>query len=122
MKTRPRLLPWSEDGKRVYLHTSDPDSLLSRLADEMEEAQLRIGGQVFGAARDLLADPEASLPELRYAAARLSECLYDALRVAESRGGRLADAEGEGGDEEDNEEEDDDDGYGEDAEAACGAR
>ncbi|MEV5882388.1 hypothetical protein AB0L74_06645 [Streptomyces sp. NPDC052020] len=55
------------------------------------------------AARQLLGDPEASRAELRFTAARLAECLFDALRVAHSRGERLADDEededdGEGGD------------------------
>lgn len=92
MKTRPRLLPWSESGKPAYLRTGDPNSMLSRLADEMEEAQLGIGESVLAAAKGILSDPKASASELRFTAARLSECLFDALRVATSRGGRLTDA------------------------------
>ncbi|CAL9531910.1 hypothetical protein SUDANB6_04072 [Streptomyces sp. enrichment culture] len=64
VRTRPRLLPWSEDGRRVHLHTSDPDSLLSRLADEMGEAQLRIGGQVLGAASPFEAPPPVANPRV----------------------------------------------------------
>ncbi|MEU3525208.1 hypothetical protein AB0E62_15270 [Streptomyces sp. NPDC038707] len=94
--TRPRLLPWSENGKRVYLRASDPKGVISRLADEMEEAQLGAGQNVLGAARALLDEPDASRPELRFTATRLTECLFDALRVAESPGERLADDEGEG--------------------------
>jgi hypothetical protein len=90
-----RLLPWSDDGKRACLCTDDSESRLSRLADEMEEAQLKTGNHVLGAARDLLGDPKASAAELRFAAARLSECLFDALRVAESRGVLLADLDDE---------------------------
>ncbi|WDM12870.1 hypothetical protein J3S85_15815 [Streptomyces lavenduligriseus] len=93
---RPRLLPWSENGKRVYLHAGDPKDVISRLADEMEEAQLGAGREVLGAARTLLDDPDASRPELRFTATRLTECLFDALRIAESRGERLADDEDEG--------------------------
>ncbi|MGP2437073.1 hypothetical protein [Streptomyces sp. JW3] len=89
-----RLLPWSDD-KRAYLRTDDSESRLSQLADEMEEAQLKAGSHVLGAARDLLGDPKASTAELRFAAARLSECLFDALRVAESRGVLLADIDDE---------------------------
>ncbi|MDN3259940.1 hypothetical protein QWJ26_09005 [Streptomyces sp. CSDS2] len=92
---RPRLLPWSENGKRVYLRADGPKGIVSRLADEMEEAQLGAGREVLGAARALLSDPNASRPELRFAATRLTECLFDALQVAESRGERLADDEGE---------------------------
>ncbi|WP_019707309.1 hypothetical protein [Streptomyces xinghaiensis] len=95
MKTRPRLLPWSESGKPAYLRTSDPNSMLSRLADEMEEAQLGIGESVLAAAKGILSDPKASASELRFTAARLSECLFDALRVATSRGARLTDADEE---------------------------
>lgn len=91
--SRPRLLPWSEDGKRVYLATDDSNGVISRFADEMEEAQLVIGHEVFAAARQVLGDPEASRAELRFTAMRLVECLFDALRVADSRGERLADDE-----------------------------
>lgn len=41
------------------------------------------------AARKLLGDPLSPNVEVRYTAIRLSECLADALRVAESRGRRL---------------------------------
>ncbi|MEV5881208.1 hypothetical protein AB0L74_00430 [Streptomyces sp. NPDC052020] len=88
--SRPRLLPWSEDGKPAYLSTDNPNSILSRLADEMEETQLGIGREVHAAGRQMLADPGASRSELRFTAIRLAECLFDALRVAESRGERLA--------------------------------
>ncbi|GGZ82601.1 hypothetical protein ACFOOM_22650 [Streptomyces echinoruber] len=91
--SRPRLLPWSEDGKPAYLHTDDPHSVLSQLADQMEETQLSVGDDVLEGARDVLNDPEAGAPELRFAATRLSECLCDALRVARSRGTRLEDYE-----------------------------
>jgi len=90
---RPRLLPWSEDGKRAYLYSSDPNSALSRLADQMEEAQLSVGGDVLVGAKEVMSDPKAPVAELRFTASRLAECLVDALRVAESRGARLADAE-----------------------------
>ncbi|MFF8448708.1 hypothetical protein ACF06Q_13510 [Streptomyces leeuwenhoekii] len=91
--TRPRLLPWSEDGKPTYLDTSNPNSVLSRLADQMEEAQLTVGQEIFDRARRLLEDPDASRSELRFTAIRLVECLFDALRIAESRGERLDDIE-----------------------------
>jgi len=91
--SRPRLLPWSEEGKPAYLHTSDPHGVLSRLADQMEEAQLSVGDDVLKGACEVLNDQKASAPELRFAATRLSECLFDALRVARSRGARLEDYE-----------------------------
>lgn len=86
----PRLLPWtSEAGKACYLSADSGASLLSRLADELEEVQLSMGEDVLGAARPLLRDPLSPQAEVRYAGIRLAECLADALRVAESRGMRL---------------------------------
>jgi hypothetical protein len=55
----------------------------------MESVQLAMGAEVLDIARKVLDDPNASDGELRYAGARLAECLTDALRVAESRGMRL---------------------------------
>ncbi|MGY0060666.1 hypothetical protein ACWY4P_29685 [Streptomyces sp. LZ34] len=85
-----RLLPWSgPDGKPCYLSTDDGNSRLSRRADEIEALQLGMGSQLLGHAAALLADNKASSRELRFLAHRLTEALSDALRVAESRGGRL---------------------------------
>ncbi|WSC03258.1 hypothetical protein OIE62_11610 [Streptomyces scopuliridis] len=85
-----RLLPWAtEDGKRCLLSTDDTSGFLSRLADDMEAIQLDMGSEVLEHARKVLDDPKAARGELRYAGARLAECLTDALRVAESRGGRI---------------------------------
>lgn len=89
--TRLRLLPWpTPDGKPCYLSTEEPHGFLSRLADDMETAQLGIGADLLGHAREVVSDPRASARDLRFTVARLAECLYDALRVAESRGDRLA--------------------------------
>ncbi|MET7934837.1 hypothetical protein [Streptomyces sp. NPDC005322] len=92
---RPRLLPWpGENGKPCYLVTDDTaDSFISRLADEMETVQLRTGADILGNARPLLGDHQANARELRFVGHRLAEALHDALRVAESRGMRLADRE-----------------------------
>ncbi|WP_039937828.1 hypothetical protein [Streptomyces himastatinicus] len=91
MSTQPRLLPWNgEAGKPCYLVPSeDGKGYLSRLADEMEAVQLRMGSELLGHARALLGNPKAEAGELRFLANRLVEALYDALRVAESRGERL---------------------------------
>ncbi|WP_405892426.1 hypothetical protein OG612_18610 [Streptomyces sp. NBC_01527] len=89
-----RLLPWpGPNGQRAYLSTEDPTGFLSRLADDLETAQLNTGADVLAHALQMLDDPRASSGELRYAVRRLGECLSDALRVAESRGGRLPDPE-----------------------------
>ncbi|MFE5157860.1 hypothetical protein ACFRNT_04880 [Streptomyces sp. NPDC056697] len=61
----------------------------------MEAIQLKMGAEVLNHVRKILSDPKASATELRYAGARLSECLSDALRVAESRGARLPMTDGE---------------------------
>ncbi|MFE9060734.1 hypothetical protein [Streptomyces violaceusniger] len=91
LRTALRLLPWSSpDGKPCYLSPSDGNSLLSRRADDIEALQLCMGAQLIAHARALLNDRKASTGELRFLASRLTEALRDALRVAESRGGRLA--------------------------------
>ncbi|MFD3834786.1 hypothetical protein ACFWWC_00785 [Streptomyces sp. NPDC058642] len=89
--SRPRLLPWTtDDGKQCMLRTDDGGGFLSRLADDFEAVQLAMGADVLSAARKVLEDPMSAHAELRYAALRLSECLMDALRIAESRGLRLS--------------------------------
>nr|WP_282696638.1 hypothetical protein [Streptomyces sp. CC208A] len=86
----PRLLPWARDGKSCYLSTDGgANSVLSRLADEMEAVQLGMGASVLESADKVLSDPKSPHSEIRYTALRLSECLKDALRVAESRGNRI---------------------------------
>ncbi|MGW3738480.1 hypothetical protein [Streptomyces sp. NPDC005148] len=70
----------TDDGSRSHL---------SRLADQMEEVQLRAGDILLGHAADMLKDDNVKPCELRYLSARLYEALGDALRVAESRGDRL---------------------------------
>jgi hypothetical protein len=92
VSAQPRLLPWNgEAGKPCYL-VPDEDGMgyLSRLADEMETVQLRMGAELLGHARELLGNPKAEAGELRFLSNRLVEALYDALRVAESRGRRLS--------------------------------
>ena len=91
MSTQPRLLPWNgEAGKPCYLVPSeDGKGYLSRLADEMEAVHLRMGTELLGHARVLLGNPKTEVGELRFLSNRLVEALYDALRVAESRGRRL---------------------------------
>jgi hypothetical protein len=91
VSTRPRLLPWPNSaGKRCYLVTDDDgNSRLSRLADEMEAMQLKAGAELLGHAGEMLGDHRVGEGELRFLVKSLCEALSDALRVAESRGGRL---------------------------------
>ncbi|WP_326753185.1 hypothetical protein OHB56_17985 [Streptomyces sp. NBC_01635] len=85
-----RLLPWlSAEGKPCFLVPGEEGGIVSRLADEKEARQLADGLDVLRSARRVLDDPLTPNVEVRYAALRLTECLADVLRVAESRGRRL---------------------------------
>lgn len=87
----PRLLPWpTPEDNPCYLVTDDNGGYLSRFADDLEAAQLTTGTDVLGRARQVLDDPMSPYAEVRYVGIRLAECLTDALRVAQSRGMRLA--------------------------------
>ncbi|MFG2129032.1 hypothetical protein ACGFNV_14705 [Streptomyces sp. NPDC048751] len=78
-----RLLPWTTpDGRPCYLSTDRRDSRLSRLADDIEAAQLASGEQVLKGARAVLADPEAGERAVRFALTRAVESLGDVLRIA----------------------------------------
>ncbi|MFG2529332.1 hypothetical protein [Streptomyces sp. NPDC048516] len=86
-----RLLPWSgPDGKRCYLSSDEGGGYLSELADDMGEAQLGTGEELLRHTAELLSGPaEATAGELRFCVHRPCEALRDALRIAESRGGRV---------------------------------
>ncbi|CAL9501055.1 hypothetical protein SUDANB176_03443 [Streptomyces sp. enrichment culture] len=86
-----RLLPWTTpEGKPCFLSTDSDRSLLSRIADDVEAAQLRSGEEVLGGARAVLADGRADEHAVRFALVRAVECLEDVLRVAVSRGQRIS--------------------------------
>ncbi|WP_328913492.1 MULTISPECIES: hypothetical protein [unclassified Streptomyces] len=92
-----RLLPWrTEDGRPCYLLTDD--NRLATVVDQIESVQLGMGRGVLGHARKMLSadglGPDLSADELRRLANRLTECLGDTLRVAESRKARPLDATG----------------------------
>ncbi|MFD8233609.1 hypothetical protein ACFV20_17245 [Streptomyces sp. NPDC059696] len=83
-----RLLPWTgADGKPCYLSTDDPGSLLSRLADEVEAAQLASAETVLAGAAAVLHDPDAGDRALRFALTRAVESLGEVLRIAAGRHG-----------------------------------
>jgi hypothetical protein len=85
-----RLLPWTTpEGNPCYLSTDSDDSRLSRLADDLEEAQLDSAEQVLAGAMAVLADPKAGERAVRFALTRAAECLADMLRIAVSRGERI---------------------------------
>ncbi|MFJ7627292.1 hypothetical protein ACIQZN_12440 [Streptomyces sp. NPDC097595] len=88
-----RLLPWvGESGTPCYLSSDDPGGRMSRLADEVETDLLDSAQYVLREARALLAETGLGTRELRFTGVRLAESLQDALRIAESRGYRLAPA------------------------------
>ncbi|MGW1228360.1 hypothetical protein [Streptomyces sp. NPDC001478] len=88
-----RLLPWTgESGAPCYLSTDDPGSRMSRLADDVETDLLESAEYVLTEARTLLAEAGVGTRELRFAGVWLAESLQTALRIAESRGDRLAPA------------------------------
>ncbi|MFH0521689.1 hypothetical protein ACHBTE_31475 [Streptomyces sp. M41] len=85
-----RLLPWTTpDGNPCYLSTESEHGRLSRLADDLEAAQLDSGEQVLAGARAVLTDAKAGERAVRFALARAAESLEDVLRIAVSRGGRI---------------------------------
>ncbi|MFE2050232.1 hypothetical protein ACFXAS_17195 [Streptomyces sp. NPDC059459] len=91
MPTPPlRLLPWTTpEGNPCYLSTDDGRGLMSRIADDIEAAQLDSGEQVLAGARAVLADRKAGERAVRFALTRATESLEDVLRVAVSRGRRI---------------------------------
>ncbi|MFE9248552.1 hypothetical protein [Streptomyces sp. NPDC007088] len=88
-----RLLPWTgEGGKDCYLISvgdAEADSVVSRLADSVEAIQLTMAQELLDHVRSALREGATSETELLFYVTHLSSALRDALRVAESRGGRL---------------------------------
>ncbi|WP_333768736.1 ATP-binding protein [Streptomyces sp. IBSBF 2435] len=79
-----RLLPWQgPDGRPAILNGDG--GYVSRLADQVEEAQLGSARAVFDLAPVVLDNIGASTKEVRFAARRLRESLGDVLRLAECR-------------------------------------
>ncbi|MFF5344423.1 hypothetical protein ACFY4H_27600 [Streptomyces althioticus] len=85
-----RLLPWTgPDGKPCFLSTDDNDGHMSRLADNIESAQLSMATALLDQALDILAQAETDPDDLRLLTKDLTGALRDTLRVATSRGHRL---------------------------------
>ncbi|MEW2397877.1 hypothetical protein [Streptomyces sp. NPDC046862] len=92
---RLRLLPWTTpDGKPCYLSADHTTSTLSRLADDIEAAQLHSGEQVLAGARAVLQDAAAGERAVRFALTRAVESLGDVIRIAVGRGERIGDVSG----------------------------
>lgn len=85
-----RLLPWeSGRGTPCFLSSDMPAGVLSLLADDIEEEQLRDGAEVLDGARAVLRDHKAGEYALRRTLHAATQCLGDVLRVADSRGARV---------------------------------
>jgi hypothetical protein len=88
--TRLRLLPWgTPDGKLAYTPDDSPNGMIARLANRVEAEQLATAEAVLAFSRDMLVSDRLAPDECLHVMRRLTECLRDTLRVAESRGGRL---------------------------------
>lgn len=106
--TQLRRLPWvtppspeAPDGKPCFLSADDPMGLLSIMADEVEEQQIRDGAAVRDAAKELLEAEDGAAPrdaELRRALSMAVQALTNVVRVAECRGERLGSPEDSDGD------------------------
>ncbi|MGG2463163.1 hypothetical protein ACO0M4_25690 [Streptomyces sp. RGM 3693] len=85
----PRLLPWSSpDGKPSYV-LGDGTGFLSRMADDVEEAQLFLADGLVEDARRLLDTRSWTTGELHLLTVELTESLVEVRRIATSRGARL---------------------------------
>lgn len=84
-----RLLPWvGPEGKLCYL-AGDGAGFLSRLADNMEAAQLGLAGELIEEAHQILAGRAWTPGELHLLTVQLTETLGNVHRIAVSRGARL---------------------------------
>ncbi|MEW1659792.1 hypothetical protein [Streptomyces sp. NPDC093707] len=85
----PRLLPWSSpDGKPCFV-LGDGTGYISRMADDVEEAQLTLADGLIADSRRLLRARNWTSGELHLLTAELTESLTEIRRIAKSRGARL---------------------------------
>jgi hypothetical protein len=86
-----RLLPWTgPEGKPCYLSTDDRGGYMSRLADNIEAAQLGTAAELLDQTSEILDEQDAGPEDVRRLAQELTGALRDVLRVATSRGHLLA--------------------------------
>ncbi|MFF3879345.1 hypothetical protein [Streptomyces sp. NPDC001978] len=92
-----RLLPWSSpEGKPAHLVTDGTATALSLLADTIENQQIETAAVIVDLARPMVEDTASlTTAELRWIVRRLIESLTDVLTIAESRGQRIPEYEGD---------------------------
>ncbi|MFG2284550.1 hypothetical protein ACGFOU_00480 [Streptomyces sp. NPDC048595] len=91
-----RLLPWlSPDGNPCFL-VGDGAGFVSRIADEMEVAQLGVADELIEEAGRILDARTWTPGEIHLLAVELTASLVTVRRVAESRGARLPVSDDEG--------------------------
>ncbi|MFJ2896189.1 hypothetical protein ACIO87_15075 [Streptomyces sp. NPDC087218] len=89
LTNKTRLLPWAGlGGKPCYL-AGDGTGHLSRLADNMESAQLGLAGELVQEAQRVLDRRQWTPGELHLFTVQLTEALTNVHRIAVSRGARL---------------------------------
>lgn len=88
-----RLLPFGgPEGKTAHLITDGSPTLLSLLADNIENQQIEAAAALVALTRAVLDGPgNPTAAELRLFLERLADCTDNVLRVAESRGQRIPD-------------------------------
>ena len=86
---RPRLLPWTEDGKPALLSTGDHGGVLSRLADTFEATHLADATDLLKEAKDAVNTSTMPNAALKHLVSRLTAALEGTLLIAKSRGLRL---------------------------------
>ncbi|MFF4316007.1 hypothetical protein [Streptomyces sp. NPDC001507] len=86
-----RRLPWKTDsGKPAFLATDDPNSMLSLMADQIEEQHLTNASTVLGLVQPMWGpDARLTAAEAVFMLRRTAECLADVVDVARMRGERL---------------------------------
>ncbi|UKY51297.1 hypothetical protein [Streptomyces inhibens] len=93
-----RLLPWLSPGGKPCFLASDGTGFVSRLADDVEAAQLDEAAELVEEARRVLDARTWTPGELHLLAVELTAVLANVRRVAESRGARLPASDDDGPD------------------------
>ncbi|MEU0072536.1 hypothetical protein ABZ027_23745 [Streptomyces sp. NPDC006332] len=84
-----RLLPWAGPGGKPCYLSGDGAGYLSRLADNMEAAQLGLAGELLRKAKHLLGKRQWTQGELHLLAVQLTEALGNVHRIAVSHSASL---------------------------------